>query len=96
LYKKLRDLSKNAWNARNNGRPFKFNESEIKEYIKLLGHEPSSDSLILNMLLHTKIDYIIILDFDMVYAAVVSAQEKWVVLPDNRIASLKNLLKGLQ
>lgn len=45
LYKKLRDLSKNAWNARNNGKPFKFNETEIKEYMKLLGHEPSSEGV---------------------------------------------------
>jgi hypothetical protein len=55
-----------------------------------------SDSLILNMLLHTKIDYIITLDFDMVYAAAVSAQGKWVVLPDNRIKLFKILLTGLQ
>jgi len=55
-----------------------------------------SDSLILNMLLHTKIDYILTLDFDMVYAAAVSAQNKWVVLPDDRINSFKAILKGLQ
>lgn len=55
-----------------------------------------SDSLILNMLLHTKIDYILTLDFDMVYAAAVSAQGKWVVLPDSRIGSFKNILKNLQ
>lgn len=55
-----------------------------------------SDSLILNMLLHTKINFILTLDFDMVYAAAVSAQNKSVVLPDNRISGLKNILKGLQ
>lgn len=55
-----------------------------------------SDSLILNMLLHTKIDYIVTLDFDMVYAAAVSALDKWVVLPDNRLKSFKASLKGLQ
>lgn len=54
-----------------------------------------SDSLILNMLLHTKIDYVFTLDFDMVYAAAVSAQNKWVVLPDSRIKHFKNPLKGL-
>lgn len=55
-----------------------------------------SDSLILNMLLHTKIDYILTLDFDMVYAAAVSAQNKWVVLPDGRISGFKKILKDLQ
>jgi predicted nucleic acid-binding protein len=55
-----------------------------------------SDALILNMLLHTKIDYIFTLDFDMVYAAAVSARNKWVVLPDDRIKSFKAPLKGLQ
>jgi predicted nucleic acid-binding protein len=55
-----------------------------------------SDSLILNMLLHTKIDYIFTLDYDMVYAAAVSAKNKWVVLPDSRIAAFKSILKGLQ
>lgn len=55
-----------------------------------------SDSLILNMLLHTKIDYILTLDYDMIYAAAVSAQNKWVVLPDSRIGTFKNTLKGLQ
>jgi predicted nucleic acid-binding protein len=55
-----------------------------------------SDSLILNMLLHTKIDFIVTLDFDMVYATAVSAMDKWVVLPDNRLKSFKASLKGLQ
>lgn len=55
-----------------------------------------SDSLILNMLLHTKIEYIFTLDFDLVYAAAVSAKNKWVVLPDDRIKSFKASLKGLQ
>lgn len=55
-----------------------------------------SDSLILNMLLHTKIEYIFTLDFDLVYAAAVSAKKKWVVLPDDRIKSFKAPLKGLQ
>jgi predicted nucleic acid-binding protein len=45
LYKKLRELSKNAWNARTNGKPFKFNESEIKEYMRLIGHEPTSEGV---------------------------------------------------
>jgi len=55
-----------------------------------------SDSLILNMLLHTKIDYIMTLDYDMVYAAAVSAQDKWVILPDDRIKGFKATLKGIQ
>lgn len=54
-----------------------------------------SDSLILNMLLHTNIEYIFSLDFDVIYAAAVSAQNKWVVLPDNRIPRFKNMLKKL-
>lgn len=54
-----------------------------------------SDSLILNMLLHTKIEYIFSLDFDVIYAAAVSAQNKWVVLPDSRIPGFKNILKNL-
>jgi hypothetical protein len=55
-----------------------------------------SDSLILNMLLHTKIEYVLTLDFDMVYAAAVSAQNKFVVLPDSRISGFKKMLLGLQ
>ena len=55
-----------------------------------------SDSLILNMLLHTKIDYIVTLDFDMVHAAAKSALDKWVVLPDNCLKSFKASFKGLQ
>jgi predicted nucleic acid-binding protein len=55
-----------------------------------------SDSLILNMLLHTKIDYILTLDYDMIYASAVSAQNKWVVLPDDRIKDFKATLKGVQ
>jgi len=55
-----------------------------------------SDSLILNMLLHTKIDFILTLDFDMVYAATVSADNKSVVLPDSKLGAYKYILKGLQ
>lgn len=54
-----------------------------------------SDSLILNIFLHTNIDYIFTLDYDIVYAAV-SAQKKWVVIPDNRLSSFKKTLKGVQ
>jgi predicted nucleic acid-binding protein len=54
-----------------------------------------SDSLILNMLLHTKIDYIVTLDFDMVYATAVSAKGKWVVLPDGRIKNFKYMLSQI-
>ncbi len=42
------------------------------------------------------VNYIFTLDFDMVYAAAVSAKNKWVVLPDDRIKLFKTPLKGLQ
>jgi len=53
-----------------------------------------SDSLILNILLHTKINYILTLDFDLIYASAVSADNKQVLLPDNRIKAFKSVLKG--
>lgn len=55
-----------------------------------------SDSLILNILLHTSIDFILTLDYDMIYAAAVSAKDKRVILPDSRIGSFKNVLKRIQ
>jgi len=54
-----------------------------------------SDALILNMLNHTNIKYIISLDFDMVYGVAVSAQEKYVILPDHKISNYKKILKGV-
>ena len=54
-----------------------------------------SDALILNMLLHTKIDYLVTLDFDLIYASAISAKGKSVVLPDNRISQFKTILKGV-
>jgi hypothetical protein len=36
------------------------------------------------------------MDFDIVYAAAVSANNKWVVMPDSRISVFKNILKGLR
>ncbi len=54
-----------------------------------------SDALILNMLLHTKIEHILSLDFDVVYASAISASHKKVILPDNRIAEFKPILKGI-
>ncbi|MBL7716359.1 MAG: hypothetical protein JNL01_12910 [Bdellovibrionales bacterium] len=54
-----------------------------------------SDALILNMLLHTNINYLVSMDFDLVYAAAVDAKNKTVILPDNRIAAFKHTLKGI-
>lgn len=54
-----------------------------------------SDALILNMLLHTNIEYLVTLDFDLVYASAISAKNKKVILPDDRIAEFKPLLKGV-
>jgi predicted nucleic acid-binding protein len=54
-----------------------------------------SDSMILNMALATNIQNIATLDFDVVYAGAVSASNKKVLLPDNRIASFKQILKKL-
>lgn len=54
-----------------------------------------SDSMILNMALATNIENIATLDFDVVYAGAVSASSKNILLPDNRIASFKQILKKL-
>jgi predicted nucleic acid-binding protein len=52
-----------------------------------------SDSMILNMFLETKIDYLLTLDFDLVYASAISANHKTVILPDKRIGDFKKILK---
>jgi len=54
-----------------------------------------SDSMILNMALATNIENIATLDFDIVYAGAVSASNKNILLPDNRIGSFKLILKKL-
>jgi len=54
-----------------------------------------SDSLILNMLNHSTIKYILSLDFDMVYGTAVSAKNKFVILPDNKLSNYKKILKGV-
>jgi predicted nucleic acid-binding protein len=54
-----------------------------------------SDALILNMLLHTKVEYLLTLDFDLIYASAISAKDKAVLLPDNRIGEFKPILKGI-
>ncbi len=54
-----------------------------------------SDSMILNMLLATNIDYILTLDYDLVYASAVSAPNKTVIIPDKRIKQFKQTLRKL-
>jgi len=54
-----------------------------------------SDSMILNMVLATKIDYILTLDYDLVYASAVSAPNKTVIIPDKRIKQFKQILKRI-
>jgi len=54
-----------------------------------------SDSMILNMVLATNIDYILTLDYDLVYASAVSAQNKTVIIPDRRIKQFKQTLKRI-
>lgn len=54
-----------------------------------------SDSMILNMTLSTNIENIATLDFDVIYAGAVSAFNKNILLPDNRIGSFKQILKKL-
>ena len=52
-----------------------------------------SDALILNMFSETNMDYILTLDYDLVYAVSISAKDKIVVLPDSRIGDFKQALK---
>ena len=52
-----------------------------------------SDALILNMFSETNMDYIITLDYDLVYAVSVCAKDKTVVLPDSRLGDFKSTLK---
>ena len=54
-----------------------------------------SDSMILNMVLNTNIDYILTLDYDIVYASAVSAPSKTVIIPDKRMKNFKNVLKKI-
>lgn len=52
-----------------------------------------SDALILNMFSETRMDYLLTLDYDLIYAVSISAKDKYVVLPDNRIKQFKAILK---
>jgi hypothetical protein len=54
-----------------------------------------SDALILNMFSETTMDYLITLDYDLIYAVSVSAKDKYVVLPDARLSSFKQTLKKM-
>lgn len=54
-----------------------------------------SDSMILNMALATNIDNIATLDFDVIYAGAVSASEKKIILPDNRIKDYRKMLRRI-
>jgi len=54
-----------------------------------------SDSMILNMVLATNIDYILTLDYDLVYASAVSAPNKTIIIPDKRIKQFKQTLKRI-
>ncbi|HXH74384.1 MAG TPA: hypothetical protein VNJ08_05440 [Bacteriovoracaceae bacterium] len=45
IYEKLKYLKRRAKDARDQGRPFKLNDSEIKEYMELLGHEPRPEGV---------------------------------------------------
>lgn len=43
IYEKLKYLKRKAKSARDEGRVFKLNDSDIKGFIELFGHEPSND-----------------------------------------------------
>jgi hypothetical protein len=45
IYEKLKYLKRRAKDARDKGRPLKFNDSEVKEYMDILGHEPRSNGV---------------------------------------------------
>lgn len=54
-----------------------------------------SDALILNMFSETTMNYLLTLDFDLIYAVSISAKDKFVVLPDSRISGFKQILKKI-
>jgi len=54
-----------------------------------------SDALILNMFSETNLDYILTLDYDLIYAVSISAKNKFVVLPDSRLGDFKGTLKKI-
>jgi len=54
-----------------------------------------SDALILNMFSETKMDYILTLDYDLIYGVSICAKDKFVVLPDNRLGDFKSSLKRM-
>ena len=51
--------------------------------------------MILNMVVATKIDYTLTFDYEIVYASVVSAPSKTVIIPDKRIKQFKQTLKRI-
>lgn len=54
-----------------------------------------SDAMILNMANHTSIKHIITFDFDLVYGGHVSAKNKTIITPTERLKTFKNILKGV-
>ena len=54
-----------------------------------------SDAMILNMANHTSIKHILTLDFDLVYGGHISAKDKIIVTPTERLKGYKNILKGV-
>jgi predicted nucleic acid-binding protein len=54
-----------------------------------------SDALILNMFSETRMDYILTLDYDLIYGVSICAKDKFVVLPDNRLGDFKSSLKKM-
>jgi predicted nucleic acid-binding protein len=54
-----------------------------------------SDAMILNMANHTTIKNIITLDYDLVYGGHVSAKDKNIITPTERLKNYKNTLKGI-
>lgn len=54
-----------------------------------------SDAMILNMANHTTIQHIVTLDFDLVYGGHVSAKNKILVTPTDRLKAYKSILKDI-
>lgn len=54
-----------------------------------------SDAMILNMANHTTIKHILTMDFDLVYGGHISAPDKVIITPSERIKGYKNILKGV-
>ena len=54
-----------------------------------------SDAMILNMANHTSIKYIVTLDFDLVYGGHVSAKDKILITPTDRLKGYKTVLRHM-